>query len=192
MDSSDCQVSFAALMDRVRAGSEEAAWELIERYGDQIQRFVRRLLHMRLRSQFDSTDFVQLVWLSFFRDPEKIRSFSSPEELAAYLIVVARNKVIDETRRCLSTKKKNVRRVRAYDDEHNGIAAIADRGPTPSAIVVARERWERIIKGQPAHYQELARLRFMGVSNDEIAHKLGINERTVRKILNHLLQLQTA
>src|ERR1051326_5719513 len=99
MSTAERQTSFAALMDRVRAGSQDAAWEIIERFGKQIKQVVRRRLNGLLRSQFDSTDFVQVVWLSFFRHPDMMRTFSSPSELASFLEVMARNKVTDETRR---------------------------------------------------------------------------------------------
>ena len=59
--------NFVALMRRVREGSEAAAWELVDKYGGHLRRAVRRVLNPMLRSKFDSLDFVQLVWDSFFR-----------------------------------------------------------------------------------------------------------------------------
>lgn len=52
---------FFYLIGRVREGSEDAAWQLVERYGGHIRRTVRRALDPRLRSKFDSLDFVQSV-----------------------------------------------------------------------------------------------------------------------------------
>ena len=62
----DANDEFRALMQRLREGSDEAAWQLVEQYGEPIRRAVRRALSARLRPQFDSLDFVQLVWSSFF------------------------------------------------------------------------------------------------------------------------------
>jgi hypothetical protein len=39
---------FATLMQRVREGSEDAAWELVQLYGEAIRRAVRRALNERL------------------------------------------------------------------------------------------------------------------------------------------------
>lgn len=71
-DSGDClplddDDDFFLLMRRIREGSEDAAWELFEKYGGYIRRAVRRALNPRLRTQFESQDFVQMVWKSFFR-----------------------------------------------------------------------------------------------------------------------------
>jgi RNA polymerase sigma factor (sigma-70 family) len=189
MNTTHRESTFAGLMDRVRAGSQDAAWEIIDRFGTQIKQVVRRRLNGLLRSQFDSADFVQVVWLSFFRHPDLIRTFSSPQQLASFLEVMARNKVTDETRRRLYTDKYNLRGKRSYDDEVEK-HSLVDRGPTPSAVAVAKERWESVIQGQPKHYQEVARLRFLGKSNAEIARELKIHERTVRKIIERLIQMQ--
>ena len=63
---------FRDAIDQICSGSEEAAWNFIETYGPHIQRVVRRRLHQSLRSKFDSVDFVQMVWASFFADPQRI------------------------------------------------------------------------------------------------------------------------
>ena len=55
---------FASLMRRLRDGSEEAAWELVERFSSSVQRVIRRSLNEQMRSKFDSIDFVQAVWFS--------------------------------------------------------------------------------------------------------------------------------
>src|SRR5262249_36628315 len=84
---------FTALMQRVRSGSQDAAQQLVEQYGQHILRVIRRMLHKKLRSKFDSLDFQQDVWASFFADqPQK--TFDRPEALAAFLAKVARNKVL--------------------------------------------------------------------------------------------------
>jgi RNA polymerase sigma factor (sigma-70 family) len=181
---------FHTLIESVRTGSQEAAWRLIDLYGSHIQRVVRRTLDRRLRSQFDSLDFVQLVWASFFSEPTEIQSFETSDELVRYLAVVARNKVIDEARRRLGTKKYNVSRERSLDDSalrHDGLAAT---GPTASEVAIARETWDRLITSQTPQHREVVRLRFMGSTYNEIAEQVGIHERTARKVIERLLRFQ--
>ena len=48
-------------MERVRSGSEEAAREMFDRYSGHIALVVRRRLDQRMRSQYDSLDFLQAV-----------------------------------------------------------------------------------------------------------------------------------
>src|SRR5207245_7243754 len=94
---------FAALMERIRQGSEGAAEELVARHGPDILRVVRRRLSRRIRSKFDSADFTQSVWRSFFANAARTEEIRHPDELAAYLAEMAKNKVIDAFRRSLQT-----------------------------------------------------------------------------------------
>ena len=66
---------FQLLIRQVREGSQEAAWDLIERYGNHIQRFVRRRLPSALRQKFDSEDFIQSAWASIFMKRSRLVRF---------------------------------------------------------------------------------------------------------------------
>src|SRR4051794_19285338 len=99
MDNSGSE--FSSLMENVLAGSEEAAQTLLNRYSAQIRFAVRRHLNQRMRTLFDSIDFTQDVWLSFFAKVRENGSVDSPKALSNYLAALARNKVIQETRKRL-------------------------------------------------------------------------------------------
>ena len=74
---------FLRLIEEVRAGSEDAIRELVDIYGHHVYRIVRYRLNRELRSQYDSQDFCQSVWASFFANRDAIIRFKRPEELAA-------------------------------------------------------------------------------------------------------------
>lgn len=180
---------FRTLLIGIRAGSEDAAWRFIERYGPHIHRVVHRLLDRRLRSQFDSVDFVQAVWASFFREPDQIRSFETAPELTGYLAAAARNKVIDEARRRLGTKKYDVKLERSFNDSSVEADELRSGGPSPDEVAIAREAWSRLVAQQPTQYREVVKLRFQGATYPEIAARLEIHERTARKIIERLLRV---
>ena len=186
----EVDLEFRSLMDRVRSGDQEAAWELLEVYGPHILRVVRKKLNDRLRSKFDSVDFVQSVWASFFRHPSCVRRFASPQDLVRFLIAVARNKVYDETRRRFNTAKHDISKEEFLEDRvdsyENRIEPIDARQARPSEIAVAREEWHRLIQGQPRRNQQVMELRFQGATYQEIADSLHIHERTARKIVDEL------
>src|SRR5262245_48786451 len=108
---------FAGLMRRVSAGSQGAASELVERYGAHILRIVRRRLNRHLRTKFDSGDFVQAVWASFFALPLEQYNLEQSEALVGLLYHLARNKVIEAVRQRLHSQKYNVNRERPLPAE---------------------------------------------------------------------------
>jgi RNA polymerase sigma-70 factor (ECF subfamily) len=187
---SDHPSTFSELMDRLGQGSQDAAWELIEVYGPHVKRYVRRTLTSDLRSKFDSIDFAQVVWASFFREPQRIRQLTSPQQLLAYLASMARNKVIDESRRRLDSQKHNVRReVSLEQTDPEAATALHSHDPSPSSVAVARERWSRLISSQPEDVQRILELRFQGETYCEIARRMQVNERTVRRAIARLVDI---
>jgi RNA polymerase sigma-70 factor (ECF subfamily) len=184
----DEATQFASLMERVQRGEQQAAWELLETYGSHLQRYVRRSLSRELRSRFDSVDFVQVVWASFFREPEKLRRITTPADLMAYLAAMARNKVVNEVRREVNAQKRDMRREIRLDAVHGDDQRdLASRDPTPSAVAMFRERWNRLVSGQPSQVKRIVELRFAGATYHEIADELHIHERTARKAIERLV-----
>ncbi len=179
---------FHILLERVRQGSEEAAWELIDVYAPHIFRAVRRKLNVRMRPKFDSADFVQAVWASFFTSRSQIIDFRQPEELIGFLVVMAHNKVISEVRHRMIHRRHNIRREEPlHDSTVPAPQAPTGHDPTPSQVAVARERWQRLVADQPPLYREILRLRYMGETYEQIGAKVGLHERSVRKIIDHVL-----
>jgi RNA polymerase sigma factor (sigma-70 family) len=179
--------NFARLMARVSTGSRAAASELVERYGAHVLRIVRRRLNQRLRSKFDSSDFVQAVWASLFALPLDRFNFERSDDLVGFLIRLANNKVVEVVRQRLMTQKYDVNRERSLDDVRGREAAtLYARQPTPAEIAIAREEWERLLAGQPACYQQILVGLRDGETQHEVAQKVGVSERTVRRVVRKL------
>ena len=178
---------FEASMAAIRQGSETAIWRLIEAFGPHIRQVVRRRIDRRLRGRYDSMDFVQMVWVTFFREPEKIAQFRKPEELMRYLTTVAKNKVIEEIRHS-RTEKQDVSRERAIENEAE--VEVSANTETPEQIAMAKEFWSQLMAGQSDRDKQIVQLRLSGKSYREIADQLEIHERTARKVIERLLESQ--
>jgi RNA polymerase sigma factor (sigma-70 family) len=178
---------FQELMQRLRQGSDGAAREMLSRYGPHIKQVIRQRLHRKLRSKFDSVDFSQAVWASFFADQARLRSFDSPDDLTKYLGAMARNKVVEAFRQRVQTEKYDVDRETPLEGS-KGIepAAIPASQPTPSQFIMAEEEWDRLAQGQPAYKVQILNLLRQGYTHQEIADKIGINEKTIRRLIRQL------
>jgi RNA polymerase sigma factor (sigma-70 family) len=181
----EVEQDFQLLIQRMRDGSEEAARELYVRYGGHIRRIVRRTPNKKLRSTSDSSAFVQAVWATFFADQHSPQ-LDNPEAFKAFLGQVARNKVVEVFRQ-RHTEKYNIDREHSLD---GSAACQATRvpapQPTPSQVAVAKERWNEMVNQLPAHQQGILDLARQGDNYKEIAAKLGVNERTVRRVISKL------
>jgi RNA polymerase sigma factor (sigma-70 family) len=179
---------FCDLMQQVREGSEDAVWELVNQFGDSIRRAVRRALSEKMRSKFDSLDFVQLVWGSLFRERDKLDHFECPEHLAKYLVAMAQHKVGMESRRHLDGAKRNLAREQSLKRSTiHGDSNLVSRQPAPIEVAIAREQWNRLLQDQPSHYRKIIMLRLRGYSYQGIADAVHLDECTVRRFFKRLL-----
>jgi RNA polymerase sigma-70 factor (ECF subfamily) len=170
---------------RIRGGDEDAARELLRRYEAKVRLVVRRQLPKLLRSRFDSQDFVQSIWGSFFR-----RIKDSPLELEdvgnliGFLARAARNKVIDEYRRA-SSRKHDMRREESISESAQS-RELADASETASEVAEAGEALSQLQGLLPENRRGLLELKAAGFSSAEIAVRLGLSERTVRRVIEDL------
>ena len=91
------QDDFVDLIQRVRAGDEQASTELVRRYEPAIRVAVRaRLTDPKLRRLLDSMDVCQSVLGNFFaRAATGQFELDRPDQLVALLATMARNRVIN-------------------------------------------------------------------------------------------------
>jgi RNA polymerase sigma-70 factor (ECF subfamily) len=178
---------FSILMQRLREGSQDAAKELFERYGPHILVVIRRRLSKKLRSKFDSDDFTQAVWASFFALPQGNYSFDNPKALIGFLVKIARGKVIEAVRQRFATAKYNVNREHSLEGSAAfQVDALSARQPTPSQVAVAKEQWDRLQEKLPTHQRRILELLRQGYTHEEIADRLDMNERTIRRLIRRI------
>lgn len=178
--------SFAQLMERVRAGSDEAAEEMLQLCRPQIYRIVRRRLGKELRSQYDSDDFVQSVWQAFFEHRSRILQFSQPDSLVAFLSQVASNKVVNACRKRLSGGKEHSKREPLLNDVKPGSDELTSQDPTPSEAVIKQEDWDQLVEGQSDRQRKMIEMRANGARVADIAAELNVSPRTVRRVFEKL------
>jgi RNA polymerase sigma factor (sigma-70 family) len=171
---------------RIQAGDEGAARELLSRFEAEVRLVVRRQLPRLLRSRFDSLDFLQSVWGSFFRRMRTAPTeFEDSRHLVAFLARAAKNKVIDEYRRAASRKQDMHREEPLWGD---GLRPrdVADPTDSPSEVAQAHEVLGRLRELMPADRRSILEMKAEGLSSKDIGERLGISERTVQRVLEDL------
>ncbi|HWB09355.1 MAG TPA: sigma-70 family RNA polymerase sigma factor [Pirellulales bacterium] len=179
---------FSELMEQVRLGSHQAAEELWRQYGPYVVHVVRRSLHHRLRARFDSQDFAQAAWASFFAELPRAAQLDTPAALVGFLSRIARNKVIVEHRR-LHGPERNVKRQRQLRSSAADRRYVDPKLPTPSQQAAAEDMVEQVTADQPPLYGRVVQMRLDGMGTVEIARQENTTTRTVRRVLAHVKQL---
>jgi RNA polymerase sigma factor (sigma-70 family) len=165
-------ISFASFMRRIRAGDEQAARELVERYEPVIRREVKmRLRDPRLYRRLDWTDICQSVLASFFlRAASGQYDLNEPDQLLRLLVVMTRHKLSQQERRHRADKRDY-----RLSEEHEPADLQEKPGvePTPSRLVAGRELLEALRGRLTEEERMLADLRGQGYEWAEISARVG-------------------
>lgn len=176
------------LIARAKAGDETAIREFLTRFEPEVRMMVRGRLPRMLRTQFDSMDFVQAVWQSFFADlRSSSRHFENVHHLRGFLAGVARNKVYEEHRRLTRTKKHALAREQSLYVRRGSREvelALISPEPTPSQAVQASDRLAQLVARCSPLEAQIITLRHQEMTFDEIARRTGVSERSVRRIID--------
>jgi RNA polymerase sigma-70 factor (ECF subfamily) len=177
---------FAEFIRRIRAGDDQAARELVERYEPVIRRAVRvRLQDPRLSSRFDYTDVCQSVMASFFvRAAAGQFDLDQPDQLLRLLVVMAQRKLAQQVR-LHRAERRDYRRSEARELEYLDERTAAE--PSPSRMVAGRELLDEFRRRLTDEERQLADLRGQGYQWAEIASKLGGTPRARSKQLSRAL-----
>lgn len=174
------------ILDRVRGGDEQAAQQLLTSFEAEVRLVVRRQLPRLLRSRFDSLDFLQSVWGSFFRrvrtDPVE---FDDERHLVAFLARAAKNKVIDQYRRA-GSQKQDMHREEPLWSDAAGPRDLPAHDDTPSEVAEAREVFGQLRDALPEDRRPIIEMKALGLSSREIGDRLGVSERTVQRVIEDL------
>ena len=149
---------------------------------------VRSRLPRKLRTQFDSTDFVQAVWKSLLvKSGPDSRDFEDLEHFRGFLYGMVRNKVSEQQRRLTKTAKYDLaREERLYirRGDRDVAREVVSPEPSPSQAVQASDRMAQLTAGKSTLEVEILTLRRQGLTLLEIAERTGINERSVRRVID--------
>lgn len=183
------EADLAEQMTRAASGDENAVRRLLERFEPEVRMVVRGSLPRALRSEFDSTDFVQSVWESVFtgKRPDLSR-FESARHFQAFLAGVARNKVKQAHRHRRTLKFDIGREEPLYVRKGNEDVPRDVPAPnaSPSQETQAGDRLAQILRGRTAEERRMVDLRLMGLTYAEIARQLNRHESSVRRVIDDI------
>jgi len=177
---------FIKLIRLVESGSEEAATDLITRYGPSLRRIARIRLHgSEIRRILDSQDIYQSVMAIFFQRIQTGRfELETPEDLIRLVSTMIRNRVTDKIRRH-HAQRRDLRRNLSVEDES---IAVVDMEDSPSVLVSREELIMRFREVLTEQERLLLDERARGYTWQELAERLSATPDQLRKQLSRALE----
>ena len=179
------------LIERARAGDQEARNEIFARHRDRLHRMVELRLDARLQSRIDASDVIQDAYLEVAeRLDEYLRHPTLP--IFLWLRLVVSERLITLPRHHLGTKMRDAsREVSLYRDAMPAACSAAlaaqllGKQTSPTQAVVRAERILRVQEAlnnlDPIDREVLSLRHFEQLSRSETAQVIGITEAAAAK-----------
>jgi RNA polymerase sigma-70 factor (ECF subfamily) len=171
-----------SLLRRLTSGDPAAASEAFLAYKPYLRMVVARRLSGPARAKFDSEDVIVSAWadlLDGFREGRW--QFSDANQLRAFLVTAARNRLLNHLRR----HRRELESTRPWPDRGPDTLPAAAQ-PQPADVAQAGDLWDRMLALCPPAHHELLRLKRQGLTLAELAARTGLHESSVRRILYDL------
>ncbi len=175
------------LVDLFRRGDQDAAREIVDRYLDRLLTLARRRISQRLASRVDPEDIVQSVFRTFFvRLKEGQFVFQDQDDLCKLLMRITLHKTLRQVAYHKAAKRDPSLETPQGSHHSEQLSALFDQEPTQEATVTFLDQLEHFLTQLRPQEREILEMRLQGFSNEEIAKKLGIYDRKIRRVIEHV------
>jgi RNA polymerase sigma-70 factor (ECF subfamily) len=178
------------LLSAARAGDEAARGRILEAFRDYLRLLARLQIDRRLQGKLDASDVVQETFLQAHRCFGQFQG-TSESELAAWLRQILTSRLLDQARRYLGARQRDVRLERdlAADLDRSSQAlagGLVARESTPSQRAAQREQAVRLataLEQLPAAYRQVIVLHQLeDLSFPEVAARMGRSLDSVKNL----------
>ncbi len=187
------EVNEEDLLARWKAGNQDAAQEIVDRYVTRLIALARTRLSSKLRRRVDPEDVVQSAYRSFFRHAADDRYvLERSGDLWRLLAAIVMNKLHGQVE-YHSAKKRSVRMEESQVQRSEKSSVIDPtafvKQPTSEEMLGVNEELQKTMTELPQMHQKILEMRLQGHNVPEIAVEIGRSERTVRRALEHVKSL---
>jgi RNA polymerase sigma-70 factor (ECF subfamily) len=171
-----------ALLERARAGSEDALNELFERWAGRLLALVRLRMGPALRARMESRDILQAALLKAFRNIERFES-SDARSLMAWLGRIVENEIRDQADHQRRQRRDAAREVVLSQ----GLDAVEARVRSQVSLVVLDEELARVERAlealEPDHREVIVLRKFEELGFGEIGRRMQRSPDACRMLL---------
>jgi len=187
---SNSPTSTFGLIERFKAGDEEAFDQLFEKYRRRLAVLIHYKLNPELRLNLDVDDILQETFLAASRDIGRF-TYRSPGSFLSWLSRIAEHAVIDAVRFQNRQKRAHGELLPFRSDSNPQGAEPADSN-TPSRLFRQEEGLRRLLErlnNLPEDYRQAVLLtKIEGLSTAEAAEKMGKSRQSLAVLLHRALK----
>ncbi|MCI0681407.1 MAG: sigma-70 family RNA polymerase sigma factor [Gemmataceae bacterium] len=177
-------------VERWQAGDEKAATELYYRYLEQLVGVAQQRLSAKLSARLDAEDIVQSVFRSFFvRAQQGKFVFKDDDDIWKLLVQITIHKSLKQVAYHRRAKRDAGAEESAGAGDQDRIVSYLSREPTPEEAAIFMDELEFFLRELRPADRRIIEMRLEGYDQVEIAKRLGISDRTIRRLMERIRSL---
>jgi RNA polymerase sigma-70 factor (ECF subfamily) len=174
-------------LEALRAGDEDAARQLFDRYAEQLVVLARRRISQRLASRIDAEDIVQSVFRTFFHRAKQGQfHFEDPDDVCKLLARITAHKTFRQIAFHRRAKRDAGQETAQGDDAQDLLMKLMMAEPSPEEAAAFVDQLQHFLGKLKTEERRILELRMEGYNNVEIAQRLGIDDRSVRRVMERV------
>jgi RNA polymerase sigma-70 factor, ECF subfamily len=177
-------------LEALQAGDEDAARQLFDRYAEQLVLLARRRISQRLASRIDAEDIVQSVFRTFFHRAKQGQfHLEEPDDICKLLARITAHKTFRQIAFHRRAKRDASQETAQGDDAQDLLMKLMMAEPSPEEAAAFLDQLQHFLAKLEDEERRILELRMEGYNNVEIAHRLGISDRKIRRLMERVREL---
>jgi RNA polymerase sigma-70 factor (ECF subfamily) len=177
-------------LEALQAGDEDAARQLFDRYAEQLVVLARRRISQRLASRIDAEDIVQSVFRTFFHRAKQGQfHLEEPDDICKLLARITAHKTFRQIAFHRRAKRDAGQETAQGDDAQDLLMKLMMAEPSPEEATAFLDQLQHFFGKLADAERRILELRMEGYNNVEIAHRLGISDRKIRRLMERVREL---
>jgi RNA polymerase sigma-70 factor (ECF subfamily) len=171
-------------------GDEDAARKLFDRYAEQLVLLARKRISQRLASRIDPEDIVQSVFRTFFHRAKQGQfHLEDPEDVVKLLARITVHKTFRQIAFHKRAKRDATAEAPHGDDAQDLLLKLVTGEPSPEETAEFVDNLEHFFNRLGDEERRILEMRMEGYTNVEIANRMGITDRKIRRIMERVRAL---
>ena len=177
-------------LEALQAGDEDAARQLFDRYAEQLVILARRRISQRLASRIDAEDIVQSVFRTFFHRAKQGKfHLEEPDDICKLLARITAHKTFRQIAFHRRAKRDAGQETAQGDDAQDLLMKLMMAEPSPEEAIAFLDQLQHFLAKLEDEERRILELRMEGYNNVEIAQRLGISDRKIRRLMERVREL---
>ena len=179
--------SVESFVNSLRQGDPDATRTVFDQYVDKLVGMARKRISQRLVSRIDAEDVVQSVFRTFFhRAKEGQFEFHDPDDICKTLARITIHKVFRQVAHHQAAKRNAGREMGSGDEDQDLVVNLVSREPSPQEAAELLDHMEHFLSQLKPQDRQILEMRMQGFTTVEIAQKMEITDRKIRRLMTRL------